>query len=137
MKADHVPSSPHFFRPVVRSLLAWVAALVLAAVVLPAPLQHAADPAHAPNPAKAAWFLLWIQELVSYGTAWVYPVVGLVAVFTALPWMRRAPMERAGWFQRGERLLAAVSALLALAVLVLTLVAIFLRGEQWRLIVPF
>ena len=49
----------------------WVpgaAVLLLLAALVPAPLETPADPAHAPNPAKSAWFLLWIQELVSYST---------------------------------------------------------------------
>jgi hypothetical protein len=137
MTEGHVPSSPHFFRPVVRSLLAWLALLLIAAVWIPAPLDRAADPAHAPNPAKAAWFLVWVQELVSHGTWWIYPLLALTVALVALPWWRRARLEHAAWFRRGERLLAVTTAGLALAVLVLTLVGLLLRGEQWRLIAPF
>ncbi len=136
MKPDHLPSSPHFFRPVGRALVALVVALAVAAAFVPAPLQTAADPAHSPNPARAAWFLLWIQELVSHGNAWMWLVIALAVAFTALPWLRRARAEGARWFAPGERLVGLLVLLLTLAVLVLTVVAAFYRGEQWRLVVP-
>ena len=60
--SQYVKSSPHFFRPVGRSMLLGVAVLLLLAALVPAPLETPADPAHAPNPAKSAWFLLWIQS---------------------------------------------------------------------------
>ncbi len=136
MKPDHVPSSPHFFRPVVRSLVALVVLLAVAAAFLPAPLGVRADPAHAPNPAKSAWFLLWIQELVSHGTVWMYAVLALAVAFTVLPWLRPRPATRAAWFAPGERLFGALTVGLLLAVLALTIVAYFFRGEQWRLSWP-
>ncbi len=136
MKPDHVPSSPHFFRPVVRSLVALVAVLAAAAAFLPAPLGVRADPAHAPNPAKSAWFLLWIQEIVSHGTVWMYAVLALAVAFTLLPWLRPRRADRAAWFAPGERLFGLLTAALLLAVLALTVVAYFFRGEQWRLTWP-
>lgn len=136
MKPDHVPSSPHFFRPVLRSLVALVVLLTVGAAFLPAPLGVRADPAHAPNPAKSAWFLLWIQELVSHGTVWMYAVLALAVAFTVLPWLRPRPTTRAAWFAPGERLFGVLTVFLLLAVLALTIVAYFFRGEQWRLSWP-
>ena len=129
----YVKSSPHFFRPVGRSMLLGLAVLLLLAALVPAPLETPADPAHAPNPAKSAWFLLWIQELVSHGTAWMYAVLLLAGLFVALPWLRRAPAERAAWFQPGERIVSWVVVAVMVLVVVLTFTAMFLRGENWAL----
>lgn len=137
MSDEHVPASPHFFRPVLRAMAAWIVLLLVAAVFVPAPLDRAADPAHAPNPAKAAWFLVWVQELVSHGTAWVWAVIVLAILLTVLPWLRRGPFEHAAWFRRGERVLGVATAGLVLAVIVLTIVGLFFRGEQWRFVAPF
>ncbi len=136
MNDDHVPSSPHFFRPVGRTFAAWLVVLLTGAAFLPAPLQKAADPEHAPNPAKAAWFLLWIQELVSHGNAWIAAVLALAVLTAVLPVLRRAPIANAAWFRRGERLLAVASGAIVLAVVVLTVIAMFFRSEQWRLAWP-
>lgn len=136
MKPDHVPSSPYFLRPVARAFAALVVLLAVAAAFLPAPLQTAADPAHSPNPAKSAWFLLWIQETVSHGNAWMLAVIALAAAFTFLPWIRRRKATEARWFAPGERLAGVFVLVLVLVVLALTVVAYFFRGEQWRLVVP-
>ncbi|MBK6733753.1 MAG: cytochrome B6 [bacterium] len=135
--SDQVPSSPHFFRLIRRGLLVIAVFLLVAAWLVPAPLETAADPMRPPNPAKSAWFLLWIQELVSHGTAWMYAVLLLAGLFVALPWLRRAPAGRAAWFQPGERLVGTVVLVIFALVVVLTATALFLRGENWQLRGPF
>jgi hypothetical protein len=109
---------------------------VLAALV-PAPLETPADPAHAPNPAKSAWFLLWIQELVSYSTLAIYVAVALAAFLVALPWLGVPKLEHARWLPREHRPLAVAVLAAALLVLVLTVVGLTLRGPDWRLVLPF
>lgn len=130
--SDRIPSSPHFYRLIVRGLVVILFLLLLAAVLVPAPLETAADPMRPPNPAKSAWFLLWIQELVSHGTGWMYGVLALAGLLVALPWLRRAPAERAAWFQPGERVVGTVVLVLVTAVVALTFVALFYRGENWQ-----
>ena len=131
--SDQIPSSPHFFRLIRRGLLVIAAFLLVAAWLVPAPLETAADPMRPPNPAKSAWFLLWIQELVSHGTVWMYGVLLLAGLLVALPWLRRGPAERAAWFQPGERRVGAAFLFVVGVVVVLTFTALFLRGENWAL----
>lgn len=135
--SPYVKSSPHFFRPVGRSMLLAVAVLLLLAALVPAPLETPADPAHAPNPAKSAWFLLWIQELVSYSTLAIYVAVALAAFLVALPWLPVKKLEHARWLPREHRPLAVAVLAAALLVLVLTVVGLTLRGPDWRLVLPF
>ena len=40
--------------------------LVIAALLFNAPLEGLADPSHTPNPAKAPWYFLGLQELLHY-----------------------------------------------------------------------
>jgi hypothetical protein len=117
-------------------MLLGIAVLVVLAAVVPAPLEPPADPAHAPNPAKSAWFLLWIQELVSYSTLAIYVAVALAAVLVALPWLPLPKLEHARWLPREHLWLAAAVIAAALLVLVLTAVGLFLRGPDWRLVLP-
>jgi hypothetical protein len=133
----YVKSSPHFFRPVGRSMLLALAVLLLLSALVPAPLETPADPAHAPNPAKSAWFLLWIQELVSYGTLAIYVAVALAAFLVALPWLPVPKLDHARWLPREHRPLAVAVLAAALLVLVLTVVGLTLRGPDWRLVLPF
>ena len=45
-------------------LLAW-------SLLVPAPLEQPANAAITPNPSKAPWYFLGLQELLSYGDAWL------------------------------------------------------------------
>lgn len=132
-----VPSSPLLFRPLKRALLGGLALLLLLAALVPAPLEIAADPAHPPNPAKSAWFLLWIQELVSYDTLAILAALALALLLVVLPWLPIRPVEQASWFSRAQRPLAALVLLVCCVLVALTVTGLFLRGPDWRLVFPF
>ncbi|MFN2238883.1 MAG: selenite/tellurite reduction operon b-type cytochrome membrane protein ExtQ [Thermoanaerobaculia bacterium] len=134
---SRVPASPYFFRPVKRALLAGLAVLALLAVWFPAPLEVAANPAKPPNPAKSAWFLVWIQELVSYSNTAIWIVVAMAALLVALPWLPLARVENAAWFQRRHRPLTVVVVLASIAIAGLTIVGLFFRGADWCFALPF
>jgi hypothetical protein len=134
----YVSSSPTFFRLVRRSMAAFIAFAFLLAALVRAPLQEAADPGRVPNPVKSAWFLLWIQELVSYTNLLVYPVFLLLAAFFFLP---RIPCgtvpEKAEWNPGRQRPVKAAVLAAFLLIVALTVVAAFFRGENWEFTLPF
>lgn len=138
MKSGFVKSSPHFFRLIKLSGWLFVALLLVLAVMIPAPLQEPANPAITPNPIRSAWFLLWIQELVSYSNRMIYLVIGFGIAFLLLPWLNRGRRAyKAQWFAR-EQLMTNLSALvLFIAVIALTVIAMFFRGNNWALSFPF
>ena len=133
----YVSSSPHFFRPVRRAFWGGLALLLATAALIPAPLEVAADPAHPPNPAKSAWFLLWIQELVSYDTLAIHAVLALACLLLFLPWLPLRPAETASWFQPGHRTLGGIVLLVCFGLLALTAAGLFFRGTDWRIVLPF
>jgi hypothetical protein len=134
---NRVPASPYFFAPVKRAFYAAVVALFVLAIVSPAPLELPADASRPPNPAKSAWFLLWIQELVAWRTVAIYAAVVLAALLVALPWLREGAVAHAAWF-RAEQRPVWIAALAAFAfVAALTIVAMFFRGRDWCFVVPF
>jgi len=132
---DYVPSSPFFFRRIAISIGLLVATLVILATIIPAPLQGPADMGRVPNPAKSAWFLLWTQELVSYSKHLVYPVILLGICFLLLPYLPGSPQCRqATWLQKDQWMISGLTLASFVAILLLTFVAMFLRGENWALI---
>ncbi len=130
-RTGYVPSSPVFFRLIRRSMAVFVAALCALAALFPAPLQEPADIGKVPNPAKSAWFLLWIQELVSYSRTLVYAVALLAALFLALPYTRWG--GRDGDPERSRLPVAALALAVFSAIVILTVVAFFFRGPDWAL----
>lgn len=135
MKNGFVKSSPIFFKLINRSICGLVVALSVLAAFIPAPLQEQADRAVTPNPAKSAWFLLWIQELVSWSSVMIYPVMLLGVLFLLLPWLPfGAHVHRAAWFPQELRTVSFTTILLMIAIIALTLVAMFFRGANWSLV---
>lgn len=133
----YLRSSPHFFRLVKRAFAAAVATLLLLAWFIPAPLQEAADFARVPNPSRSAWFLLWMQELVSYSSALVYLIAAMALFFGALPWLVGRPALAARWFAGDQRWINAATLVAFVGIVALTVVAMFFRGENWSLVWPF
>jgi len=137
MKTGYVKSNPHFFRLIGRSMLFLTLLLLALAAIIPAPLEQAANPAQTPNPAKSAWFLLWTQELVSYSNLMVYPVLGLGLLFFFLPWLPgSAHVYPARWFPASQRPVNLLALLTFLAIVALTIIALFFRGANWSFTIP-
>jgi hypothetical protein len=138
MKNGYVKSSPRFFRLIERSALLLVALLLLLAPLIPAPLQEAADPARTPNPVKSAWFLLWIQELVSWSRTMIWPVILLGCIFLFLPWLPgTGHVYPARWFPREQRAINLLVVFVFIAIVGLTSIALLFRGENWAFTVTF
>ena len=135
MKNGFVKSSPGFFSLISRSLYALAVLLLALAAMMPAPLQEQANPAVTPNPAKSAWFLLWIQELVSWSRYMIYPVILLGCLFLLLPWLPISThIHRATWFPREQKAVSALTVIVAVVIVLLTVVAMFFRGADWSLL---
>ena len=138
MRQGYIKSSPHFFRLLRLAVVIFTAALLVLAALIPAPLQEQARIASVPNPVKSAWFLLWIQELVSYSEYLINPVIVLAAFFLLLPWLPRLkPAEKARWLPPDQLPVIVLTLLAFLAILALTVVAAFFRGENWAFVRVF
>ncbi len=136
--SDFVKSSPHFFRLIKLAMALFGSAILLLAVFLTAPLQAPADISRVPNPVKSAWFLLWIQELVSYSKYLAYLVAVLAGLFLALPWLPpNGAAEKARWFPRDQLWVNLVTLLTLGIIIALTVIAMFFRGKNWAFITPF
>lgn len=134
----YLRSSPYFFRLIKLAFAAGIVALLLLSWFIPAPLQEPADFARVPNPARSAWFLLWMQELVSYASSFVYLIAALAVFFALLPWLPISPpTEKASWLPADQRLVSWLTLIVFAGIVALTLVAMFFRGENWSLVAPF
>lgn len=102
-----LPSYPHAFRAEMAIGMIVVAICLILAFFLDAPLKERANPLVPENPAKAPWYFLGIQELVSF-SAFMGGVFlpGLVFLGLALiPFLDREPEPGGVWFSgaRGRR----------------------------------
>ena len=92
---DKVNTWPHLMLPEFVSLMAMTAFLILLSAILQAPLLEEANPNVTPNPAKAPWYFLGLQELLSYWDPQIagvmIPLVLGVVLWMAFPYIDRNP----------------------------------------------
>jgi quinol-cytochrome oxidoreductase complex cytochrome b subunit len=143
-KAGNIPdrslfSWPNLFIAELVVFLVTVAGVLLVSVLFNAPLEEPVNVMHPPNPAKAPWYFLGLQEMVSYSAFW--GGVGIpsieVLLLLLLPYVDRKPAGVGRWFSR-ERLLAN-SLFITFAVINVGLIIIgtFFRGPNWEFVSPW
>jgi len=115
--------------------------LVVWSLLLKAPIEEPANPARTPNPSKAPWYFLGLQEMLVYFDPWlagvVFPsliIVGLMAI----PYIDVNPKGN-GYFTFKERKVEITLFLFGFLILWVTLVMLgtFLRGPNWNFFGPY
>ena len=115
--------------------------LVVWSVVLKAPLEEPANTAVAPNPSKAPWYFLGLQEMLVYFDPWMAGVVlpGLIILgLMAIPYIDTNPKGN-GYYTFSERKSEIWLFLFGFVVLWVQLIVIgtFLRGPNWNFFGPY
>jgi quinol-cytochrome oxidoreductase complex cytochrome b subunit len=146
-----VPSSPNLTVRLTVVTLATLALSILLTLIVQAPLEEAANPAVTPNPAKAPWYFLWLQELVTLTTfrlggitingaligGILLPGV-LVLAAIVWPYFDKSPRSAIGvWFARERKWQNVAFILIVAMILILTFVGTFMRGPFWELYMPW
>jgi len=115
-----------------------VGILLLLSMVIPAPLHEPANITQTPNPAKAAWFFLWIQELASYSKYLVYIILLIGLLFLLLPYLPGiSEAKQAKWLPKDQQWINIITLIIFFGILALTIIAIFFRGENWAFVSLF
>jgi hypothetical protein len=115
--------------------------LVIWAVLLKAPLEPPASTARIPNPSKAPWYFLGLQEMLVYFDPWMAGVVlptFIIVGLMALPYIDYNQKGN-GYFTFVQRQFAITTFMFGFVVLwvVLIVLGTFLRGPNWNFFGPF
>jgi hypothetical protein len=115
--------------------------LVVWAVALKAPLEPPATTAKAPNPSKAPWYFLGLQEMLVYFDPWMAGVVlptMIIIGLVALPYID-FNREGNGYYSFEKRWFSVSIFMFGFIVLWVTLIVLgtFLRGPNWNFFGPF
>jgi quinol-cytochrome oxidoreductase complex cytochrome b subunit len=146
-----VNSSPNLTRRLILVTLGTMLLAAILAVVSGAPLEEPANPSVTPNPAKAPWYFLWLQELVTDTTfkignftingALIGGIIlpGVLIVWLALwPYLDRSSVQAVGVWWTSERKRQNIFFLIViLAVVILTVIGTFMRGPYWGFYWPW
>jgi len=110
-------------------------------LALKAPLEEPANPQASPNPSKAPWYFLGLQEMLVYYDPWLAGVVfpGLIIVgLGAIPYIDNNPRGN-GYYTLKERKWEIGTFLFGFLILWILLVILgtFLRGPNWNFFGPY
>jgi quinol-cytochrome oxidoreductase complex cytochrome b subunit len=146
-----VPSSPHLLRRIwLVTLLTFVATFVLT-IIFRSPLEAPANPAVTPNPAKAPWYFLWLQEIVTITTVKIgsFTINGaliggillpgiLLALAIWWPYRDKSSLNSAGvWLAKERKVQNWVFISICALIIIFMIIGTFLRGPYWNFYWPW
>ncbi len=140
-EADRVWVWPDLVYTELISLILCSVVLIVWSIFLKAPLEQPANRSVTPNPSKAPWYFLGLQEMLVYFDPWLAGVVlpGLIIVgLIAIPYIDRNPKGN-GYYTFAERKAEITIFLFGFVILWSSLIVLgtFLRGPNWNFFGPF
>ncbi|MCP5099093.1 MAG: cytochrome bc complex cytochrome b subunit [Chloroflexi bacterium] len=133
-RIERVTTIPHLVQVEFAATAVLLAVLFIWAMFVPAPLEALANPAHPPNPAKAAWYFMGVQELLLH----MHPLAAMLlpglilAALVALPYWDKEDENIGHYFRSAVGRKTAVFATLLSFILVPLLVVV----DEWWLDLP-
>lgn len=140
-------ANPELITRLLIAILVTHVVIVAVALYVKAPLEAPANPLAPPNPAKAPWYFLWLQELIADTTVKVgsyvinggfvggilIPTIAL-AVLAAWPFLDRSPEAAIGvWLHRSRWLQNVIFTVGVIIIIGLIILAAYFRGPFWNI----
>jgi hypothetical protein len=133
---DRVNVWPHLMAAEFVALLVVLAAITIFSVVVDAPLRQLANFNQTPNPSKAPWYFLGLQELLRYWHPQVagvtIPTVIIIGLFAA-PFLDRNPSTRPD----DRKLAIVLFSFFVLSFATLNTIGMFFRGPGFNFVFPW
>ena len=134
---DKVNTWPHLVIAEFTALMAMTAFLLILSVILQAPLLEPANFNATPNPSKAPWYFLGLQELLSYfdpqiAGVTVPTIVGLVG-FMMIPYVDKNPSNKPS----DRKFAIMLYTIFLTGSAVLTIIGVLFRGQGFNWAFPW
>lgn len=132
---DELQTWPYLLRKEFLAAIIIMIILMVWSIALDAPLEEPSDPSVTPNPAKAPWYFLGLQEMLVYFDPWiagvVYPSLILMGLMV-IPYVDVNPKGN-GYYTFKDRKFAILTFCFGFHVLwiLLIIVGVFMRGPGW------
>jgi Ca2+/Na+ antiporter len=140
-EAEKASVWPHLVYSEMLSMILLTVVLIAWALAFKAPLEEPANPARTPNPSKAPWYFLGLQEMLVYFDPWlagvVFPTLIIVGLM-AIPYIDKNP-KGSGYYSFRERRVEITLFLFGFLILwvLLLILGTFLRGPNWNFFGPY
>jgi len=122
-------------------LVLFTAAMLVWSILITAPIEEPAATARTPNPSKAPWYFLGLQELLVYFDPWIAGVIlpsFIIVGLCAIPYIDTNPKGN-GYYTFDERPFAISFFWVGFLLFWVSFVILgtFLRGPNWSFFGPF
>jgi hypothetical protein len=141
IKDDKIHTWPHLVRVEFLVTIFVLVVLVLWSILIDAPLEEPANPTRTPNPSKAPWYFLGLQEMLVYFDPWhagvVLPTLIIIGLMV-IPFLDINPAGN-GYYTFKERKYEILTFFFGFHVLWVSMIIIgtFFRGPGWNLFYPW
>ncbi len=136
---EKIDANPWLYRAESGVAFLTLAVMLLLSLYLDAPIYERANPLHPPNPAKAPWYFVGIQEMISY-SAMVGGVVVPSVILTfliLLPKIDRSSALPGQWFSSERFVWWGLFLIIMITQIVFIVIGVWFRGPNWQIIMPF
>ena len=137
---DRVHTWPYLLRIELLVSLAVLVVLTIWSITVDAPLEQLADPNRTPNPSKAPWYFLGLQEMLVYFDAWIAGVVLPILIILglcAIPYLDPNPRGDGYYCWRPRRFALTTFWFGMFLWVALIVIGTFLRGPGWNWFWPW
>jgi Cytochrome b(C-terminal)/b6/petD len=139
--ADKVQVWPYLVKVEFLAAILVMAILTFWSFLLNAPLEQPANPSLTPNPSKAPWYFLGLQEILVYFDPWIAGVIIptlIIIGLMAIPYIDINPKGN-GYYTFKERKFAILTFSFGFLIMWVSLIVLgtFFRGPGWNLFFPW
>ena len=143
-KVNNIPDNtvfswPNLFLSELFVFVMTLSVILVLALLFNAPLEEPVNVMHPPNPAKAPWYFLGLQEMVSYSAFW--GGIGVPGVYVVLllltPYLDRSPKGVGRWFSKDRLLANTIFITFVVANIIFVIIGTFFRGPNWAFVTPW
>ena len=134
------PSWPYFVWIVFLNILLMIIIIWAVSFIFNAPLEEEAAWAKTPNPAKAPWYFIGLQELLVYFDPWIAGVLlptQIVIGLILIPYVDISPWAQGRYGAKDRKFAVTFFSLGLFLWFSLIVVGQWLRGPSWELYWPF
>ncbi len=139
--SDKVQVWPNLVRVEFIASIVVMVILVVWSIFIDAPLEEPANPTLTPNPSKAPWYFLGLQEILVYFDPWIAGVILptlIIVGLIAIPYIDNNE-KGSGYYTYKERKFAVLTFLVGFIILWVALIVLgtFMRGPGWYFFWPW
>ena len=139
-KPDKLLAFPHLVFKEFIALMLVSLVLIVISMAINAPLEEVATPTKTPNPAKAPWYFVGLQEMLVYFDPWIAGVMIptlIIIGLMAIPFVDKNPKGVGIYCFKARKFAFVMFTIGIVAWFGLIIFGVYFRGPSWLLYMPW